>query len=129
MPKAARFGIIAIVSILMWAAEGLLPGTAITALFSETDVTGSAGCNNYTGALTPVSDYFTVAPATTTQNTCDEPAGIMEQEQAYLTALASLTGFRWQQELVNETTVITAGQLFYTLADGGAGVINLVSTR
>ena len=33
------------------------------------------GCNNYTGALTAVNDYFTVGPIVTTQQACSDRVG------------------------------------------------------
>lgn len=107
--------------------QSLIEGTTITALFSDTDVVGSAGCNDYSGRLTPVEDYFTIGGLAVTERSCAEPAGIMEQEQAYLAALAGTTGFEWARQIVDGSTVITAGQLFYTLGDGTTGVINLVA--
>jgi heat shock protein HslJ len=109
------------------AEQPVIPGTQITATFSETEVTGSAGCNDYMSTLTPVEDFFTVGPIATTLRACSEPAGIMEQEQAYLTALEATDGFLWASQLVNNTTVITAGQLFYTLEDGTSGVLNYIA--
>ena len=106
------------------AEQPVLEGTTITAVFGETEVTGSAGCNTYSGAMTAVSDFFTVGPIITTRMACEEAT--MQQEQAYLAALESLTGYQWGSELVNNTSVVTAGQLFYTLADGTSGVINLL---
>jgi heat shock protein HslJ len=109
------------------AEQPVLEGTQITATFLAIEVTGSAGCNTYTGALTPVNDYFTIGPVATTQQECTEPAGIMEQEQAYLAALEATNGFLWQSGLVGGTTVITAGQLFYLLPDGTEGIINYIA--
>lgn len=109
------------------AEQPIIPGTEITATFSETDVAGSAGCNDYTGTLTPVDDYFTVGPIATTLRACLEPEGIMEQEQAYLVALEATDGFLWTSQVVDNTTVITAGQVFYTLEDGTSGVLNYVA--
>jgi heat shock protein HslJ len=109
------------------AEQPVLEGTQITATFSDAEVAGSAGCNNYVGTLTQVNDYFTVGPIVTTQQVCSDPAGIMEQEQAYLTALEGTAGYRWQSQPVNGTTVITAGQLFYTLSDGTEGVLNFIA--
>ena len=107
--------------------QAVLEGTTITATFSNTDVNGSAGCNDYSGRLTPVNDYFTVNTIAVTEKACLEPAGVMEQEQAYLAALDATSGYQWNNGLVNETTVITAGQLSYLLPGGTAGVINLVA--
>lgn len=105
------------------AVQPLLAGTTITAVFSETEVSGTAGCNNYNGPINRVSDFFTVGPIASTMMLCDEP--IMQQEQAYLAALGSLIGYQWRSEVVNGTQVATAGQLFYSV-DGVNGVINLV---
>jgi len=106
------------------AEQPVLEGTTITALFSETEVSGSAGCNTYVGTMTPVNDFFTVGPIVTTRMACDEAT--MQQEKAFLAALEGTAGYQWGSELVNGTTVVTAGQLFYTLADGTNGVINLL---
>lgn len=107
--------------------QPVLPGTQITATFSDTEVSGSAGCNEYTGQLTPVDDYFTIGPIALTQKACSEPAGIMEQEQAYLTALEATDGFEWVSRLVEGTRVITGGRLTYTLPDGTEGIINYLA--
>ncbi len=109
------------------AEQPLIPGTQITALFTDTEVSGIAGCNNYSAALTPVDDYFTVGPIASTQKACSEPAGVMEQETAYLAALAGTAGYLWEEQLVNGTTLVTAGQVFYTLEDGTKGVLNFVT--
>jgi heat shock protein HslJ len=107
--------------------QAIIEGTTITATFSNTDVNGNAGCNDYSGRLTPVNDYFTVNAIAVTEKACLEPAGIMEQEQSYLAALDATNGYQWNNGLVNETTVVTAGQLSYLLPDGTSGVINLVA--
>ncbi|HSG18107.1 MAG TPA: META domain-containing protein [Anaerolineae bacterium] len=109
------------------AEQTVLPGTEITAVFDETQVSGSAGCNDYTAPLTPVDDYFTIGPIAVTSKACSEPAGIMEQEQAYLTALEATDGFLWLSQPVDGGSVITAGRLFYTPTDGASGVINYVA--
>jgi heat shock protein HslJ len=72
----------------------VLEGTEITAHFSrETPesgtLTGSAGCNEYESSYDVAGDYVGIGIelATTTQDVCTEPEGIMAQEQAYLVAL------------------------------------------
>ena len=109
------------------AEQAVLEGTSLTALFSQTQVSGSAGCNDYTGTLTPVEDHFIIGPIATTQKLCNDPAGIMEQEQAFLTALEATAGFAWVNDKVGDSTIITSGQLFYTTAENLPGVINLIS--
>ena len=109
------------------AEQPVLEGTSITALFSEVQVSGSAGCNDYTGTLTTVDDHFTIGPIAATQKLCNEPAGIMEQEQAFLTALEATAGFAWANDRADDSTIITSGQLFYSTAENLPGVINLIS--
>ncbi len=107
----------------------VIEGTTITADFVDNRIAGFAGCNNYSGTLTPVDDHFTISGIITTRMFCEQPAGVMEQEQAYLAALESINGYQWQQELVGGTTLVTQGQLFYTLPDGGVGVLNFAANR
>ncbi|MCO5198279.1 MAG: META domain-containing protein [Anaerolineae bacterium] len=107
------------------AQQAVLAGTQITANFSGTQLSGSAGCNNYSATLTPVDTYFTVSNIITTRMVCSEPAGVMEQEQAYLTALAGVDGYVWTQQ---GGSAIATGQLFYTLADGTTGVMNFTTS-
>ncbi|MDX1435209.1 MAG: META domain-containing protein, partial [Anaerolineales bacterium] len=62
----------------------VIPGTTITAVFGEENITGSSGCNSYTAAYEIQDESITVGPAASTLKLCD---GIMEQESAYLLAL------------------------------------------
>lgn len=105
------------------AVQPVLADTTLTAVFRETEVSGAAGCNSYSGPINRVSNFFTVGPIASTMMLCDEP--IMQQEQAFLAALGSLIGYQWRSEVVDGTQVATAGQLFYSV-DGVNGVINLV---
>jgi hypothetical protein len=52
-------------------------------------LTGSAGCNDYDAEYDVAGEYLGIGfdLATTTQNVCPEPEGIMAQEAAYLEAL------------------------------------------
>jgi heat shock protein HslJ len=109
------------------AEQPILEGSSITATFTDTEVSGISGCNNYSAALTPVNDYFTVGPIATTQKTCNELAGVMEQEQAYLAALGGTSGYNWEEQLVNDPALVTAGQVFYVLPNGTSGVLNYVT--
>ncbi len=108
------------------AEQSLIEGTQITATFQDQTVSGSAGCNDYTGQVTPVNDYFTVGPVAVTAKACAEPAGVMEQEQAYLAALQGTAGYEWQQG-VAEGSLITGARLFYSLADGTTGFLNFIA--
>ncbi|MCL4806114.1 MAG: META domain-containing protein [Anaerolineae bacterium] len=108
------------------AEQPVIEGTAIDAVFDQEAgrVSGNAGCNNYTGPMNTAAGSFKMGPFATTMMFCGEPEGVMEQEAAYLAALAGATGFSWA---VQPNSFITNGQVTYTLADGTSGVINFVS--
>lgn len=73
----------------------MLGGTEITASFVEGGVlTGSAGCNNYNASYATDGGRIEIAKPATTKKACPEPAGIMEQEAAYLAALPLAASYR-----------------------------------
>jgi len=72
----------------------LLPGTSATAQFVSGNVSGLAGCNTYNGGYTVSGDSLTMnGPLITTQQICSDPAGLMDQEQAYLAALSKASRY------------------------------------
>ena len=82
--QAVNNGRQAVVSVLL--------GTEITAIFeSDGAVSGSAGCNSYSGTYTVAGDGIGFGPLATTRMACEPP--IMEQEQAYLAALQATTRY------------------------------------
>jgi len=64
-----------------------MEGREITLRFEEASVEGSAGCNTYGGGYTISEDRLRLSGVYATEMACMEPAGIMKQEQAYLSAL------------------------------------------
>ena len=74
-----------------WLLDKTIPGSEITALFANGQVSGSAGCNTYQGTYrsTRAAGRNTIefGPLATTRMMCDEP--LMEQEGLYLAALES----------------------------------------
>jgi heat shock protein HslJ len=74
----------------------VLADTEITAIFDAGQASGSAGCNNYSGSYDLKDKAITFGALATTRKMCSDPAGIMEQENAYLAALGSAT--TWQTE-------------------------------
>lgn len=63
-------------------------GTTITAVFTEDGkMNGSAGCNSYMTSYALDGQNITIQPPATTRKLCPEPAGIMEQEAAFITML------------------------------------------
>ena len=85
-----------------------VPGTTITATFADDGtLSGSAGCNQYTGSYTLDGGAIEIGPLAATKKACSAPEGVMEQEAAYLAALPTATHFR-----------IDAGGLALLAADG-----------
>jgi heat shock protein HslJ len=64
-----------------------------TATFSNDMISGSAGCNNFTATYQAEGNRLSIGPAATARKHCAEPDGIMQQEQAYLDALARVRTF------------------------------------
>jgi heat shock protein HslJ len=81
-----------------------IAGTEITAKFGDDGkMGGSAGCNQYnttydTSGATPTGGSISFGMVATTMMMCGEPDGIMDQEQAYLAALESVTSFEIEGE-------------------------------
>jgi heat shock protein HslJ len=73
----------------------VLPGTEVTATFQQGQLSGSAGCNEYNAGyqVTPDAGLLRISPAAATQRFCTEPAGVMQQETAYLQALGRVARY------------------------------------
>jgi heat shock protein HslJ len=71
-----------------------LAGTELTATFAEDgQLSGSSGCNTYSGAYTVDLGAIQIEDVTGTKKACAEPSGVMEQETAYLALLARAAAF------------------------------------
>jgi heat shock protein HslJ len=68
----------------------VLPGAAVSARFDGGKLTGNAGCNDYTADYKRDNTQLTFGPVAATKKMCAEPAGVMEQENAYLKLLAEV---------------------------------------
>ena len=72
-----------------------IAGSEITATFSEVgELRGSAGCNTYSSTFTIDGGAIEISAPAVTEMLCKGPAGVMEQERAYLEALPTATRFR-----------------------------------
>ena len=71
-----------------------LAGTTITLKFESDKAGGSAGCNSYGGPYTARGGRLTLTDVAATMMACLDPAGVMEQEAAYLQALSQAAGYR-----------------------------------
>ncbi|MGA9348390.1 MAG: META domain-containing protein [Anaerolineae bacterium] len=102
--------------------QPLLPDTTISLEFGEAWYSGYTGCNYYGGG--PDSGKYTATDEGTlkiigmavTVQLCPTPAGVMEQEQAYIAAFASAAAYRLSedrlelQDATGETVLIYARQ-------------------
>lgn len=94
------------------AVVSVVGGTEVTATFQEDGVvSGTAGCNSYSGSYTVDGDQISFGPAAMTAMMCVEPEGVMEQEAAYAAALESAATF-----------TIQGDQLELRTADGALAV-------
>lgn len=87
-----------------WQATGLLQGNAFASPIAGTEITatfaddgslsGSSGCNTYTSEYTSTEGAIEIGPAAATRKACAAPAGVMEQEAAYLAMLPTAVSFQ-----------------------------------
>lgn len=88
----------------------VIPNSTISAFFDgQGTVSGTAGCNDYTASYTNATGTFAIGPPTSTERYCGSPAGVMDQEAAYLRLLQEARSYS------------VDGQL--RLADGAGRVI------
>ena len=74
----------------------VLAETEITLRFDDGQLSGSAGCNDYTGAVSAPEELpqsFAVGPLAVTAMLCDEP--IASQETTYLDLLGKAVAWRY----------------------------------
>ena len=79
------------------AVVSVLAGTKLTANFDAAGhISGFAGCNDYNGPVKTTPPKISIGPLASTKKSCGSPTGVMEQESAYLAALASATTYSVQ---------------------------------
>lgn len=71
-----------------------LAGTTISLKFEADQAGGSSGCNSYGGSYTARGGRLTFTDIAATLMACLDPAGVMDQEAAYLQALSQAAGYR-----------------------------------
>lgn len=87
-----------------WIATGILtgdafasplPGTTLTATFARDGaLSGSGGCNRYTGSYTAEAGTIEITPPASTRMACATPEGVMGQEATYLALLPQAASYR-----------------------------------
>jgi heat shock protein HslJ len=74
------------------AVSSVVAETTLTAIFAEAGtVAGSGGCNDYNGPYTSDATTIKIGPLASTRMACATPAGVSEQETAFLAALSAAT--------------------------------------
>ena len=90
--------------------QPVVSGSSLNAAFGAGGaLNGSAGCNTYSASYSVNGQALLIGQPSATGLLCPEPPGIMEQETAFLNALATTSSFSME-----------AGQLY--LRTGGGTV-------
>jgi heat shock protein HslJ len=82
-----------------------LSDVKVTALFADDRVSGSAGCNRYTGGASINGNQLSISPLASTRMFCNAP-GVMAQEDRYLQVLGAAASFT----IVNGRLVVATAQ-------------------
>lgn len=85
------------------AVTSVIAGTTLTANFSnDGNLTGSGGCNNYTGPYKIDGNKITIGPLASTMKACEQ--AVMDQETQYLTALQSAATYQIEEKVLELRT-------------------------
>ncbi|HET9063560.1 MAG TPA: META domain-containing protein [Candidatus Binatia bacterium] len=83
------------------AVVGVLAETHLSVRFSaDGKISGSAGCNDYTGSYSFSGQSLTIGETAATRKMCAQPEGVMKQERLFLNALAMVTLARVDGDLL-----------------------------
>lgn len=88
-------------------------GSTLTAIFTADQVSGSAGCNTYSGGYTIDGTTLKIGPLASTMRACSEEA-VNEQEQQFLAAMQASTTFDLTGDIL--TLKVDGGENQVTLA-------------
>jgi heat shock protein HslJ len=89
--------------------EPPLAGRAPSAEFSADQISGSASCNTYFATYEVSGSELNISDVAHTEMWCEDPEGVMDQEQAFLDAMASVASYRLvgeQFELLDGTGAV-----------------------
>lgn len=90
-------------------------GTSMTMTFTaDARVSGSAGCNRFSASYQLDGGKLSFGPPAATRKHCPKPEGVMEQEQRFLAALATVATARFEGDRLDLRTAADA--LAMTLA-------------
>lgn len=79
----------------------IVEGSEVSATFAGGSLSGSGGCNSYSAGYQAFESVLQVGAIVASQMTCNEPAGVMEQEAEFFSLLGGAATFE-----------IAGGQLF-----------------
>jgi heat shock protein HslJ len=91
-------------------------GSTLTAVFTADQVSGSAGCNTYSGPYTLSGTTLKIGPLASTMRACADQA-VNDQEHQFLTALQ------------NSTTYSQSGNILTLKAAGGENQVTLIPAK
>jgi heat shock protein HslJ len=87
------------------AVVGVLAGTDLTVMFgAEGQVSGSAGCNTFSGPFKQDGGTIDIGPLASTLKLCTDPAGVMDQEVQFLEALQQAATYQWSGDRLDLRT-------------------------
>lgn len=96
------------------AVVSVLNGTRLSIGFpADGKASGFAGCNRFSGTFESQGTSLSFGPVATTRMACASPDGIMEQEQAFLKALETVSIVRFEGDRLELRT--RDGELAMTL--------------
>jgi heat shock protein HslJ len=76
------------------AVSSMIAGTTVTAVFaSDGTVSGSSGCNTYSGPYTTDGEKIAIGPLGGTMKLCASPEGVDAQEARFLQAMQKATSY------------------------------------
>lgn len=89
-------------------------GTEITLSFDldNNTISGSAGCNSYSGDMSITGDQLTVSQIVSTEVYCMEPDGVMDQENNFLGGLSGMHTISFSSYQLSLVLGADAGMLF-----------------
>ncbi|MEJ2447484.1 MAG: META domain-containing protein [Anaerolineales bacterium] len=82
-----------------------LVGSPPSLVFEGDELSGNASCNIYRGSYQVQGETLSLGPLARTEMYCQDPAGVMDQEDRYLEMLAAVDSFT----LAGSSLTITGG--------------------
>ncbi len=78
-----------------------LPNTQVTAQFTNGEVRGSTGCNQYSATYSQQDDKIRFESVIITKMFCAEPEGLMQQETDFIHAFSLATSYKMEGPILN----------------------------